>query len=253
MSKKHDLPYMPWYWGDWFKCPEVRALSPAARCLWFEMLGLMWESTERGYLTLNGKPYPKEALARSLSFACDLLDTLLDELNLFGVYSVDDRGAIYSRKMVRDEDIRQKRAIAGQKGGICSSKRLSKSEANYQANLENENEDESDTDSGKPLWKTSFQEYQRLEQEAYDALRFDKKWVAEREKFHPNLNILRSLEKAHVDYWSAESGWKHKKKSRSKEIDWNATYKNALTFRMNQVWKPRGQEGQRKGPTDVPL
>ena len=130
MTKKHDLPAMPWYWGDWFKCPEVRALTPAARCLWFEILGLMWESTERGYLTLKGKPYPKEALGRCLGFATDLLDVLLNEMELFGVYSVDDRGALFSRRMVKDEDLRLKRAIAGSKGGFCSSKSSSKAQAN---------------------------------------------------------------------------------------------------------------------------
>ena len=51
MSKKHDLPAMPFYFGDWFKCPEVRAMNLETRMIWFEMLGLMWESTERGYLT----------------------------------------------------------------------------------------------------------------------------------------------------------------------------------------------------------
>jgi len=138
--KKHDLPAMPFYWGDWFKCPEVRALTPAARCLWFEMLGLMWESTPRGYLVLNHKPYPKEALSRCLGFACDLLDVLLSELEQYAVYSKTDNGIIYSRKMVRDCEISKIRAEAGKKGGICSSK----NQANIQANTEDENEDENE-------------------------------------------------------------------------------------------------------------
>lgn len=138
--KKHDLPAMPFYWGDWFKCPEVRALSPAARCLWFEMLGLMWESTERGYLSLNGHPMDRQTLSRCLGFACDLLDGLLGELERYGVYSVREDGCIYNRRMVRDAEISKKRAIAGHTGGVCSSKTRSKTEANTQANTEDENE-----------------------------------------------------------------------------------------------------------------
>lgn len=141
MGKKHDLPAMPMYWGDWFKCPEVRALSPEARCLWFEMLGLMWESTDRGYLTLADKPMSKETLGRCLGFACDLLTRLLTELSEYGVYSVREDGAIYNRRMVRDAEISTKRAIAGKRGGLCSSKLPSKFQANTQANTEDEDED----------------------------------------------------------------------------------------------------------------
>jgi len=45
--KKDDLPAMPFYVGDWLKCPEVRALPLDYRALWFDMLCFMWESTER--------------------------------------------------------------------------------------------------------------------------------------------------------------------------------------------------------------
>ena len=75
--KKHDQPYFPLYPGDWLKCPEVRALSLEARMAWLEMLLLMWESTERGYLTLAGKPMDRDTLARCLGFARLLLDRLL--------------------------------------------------------------------------------------------------------------------------------------------------------------------------------
>jgi len=143
--KKHDLPAMPWYWGDWFKCPEVRALSPAARCLWFEMLGLMWESTPRGYLVLGGKPYPKEALGRCLGFACDLLEVLLGEMEQYAVYSKTEGGIIYSRRIIRDMEISKIRADAGRKGGICSSFAKGFAKANTQANTEDEDEDEIET------------------------------------------------------------------------------------------------------------
>lgn len=144
MAKKHDLPYMPFYWGDWFKCPEVRALSPEARCLWFEMLGLMWESTERGFLTLNGKPMSKETIGRCLGFAIDLLSRLLSELEQFGVYSVRADGAIYNRRMVRDAEISSKRAIAGKIGADLRWQNDSKTIAKGMANADNEDEDENE-------------------------------------------------------------------------------------------------------------
>ena len=145
--KKHDQPYFPLYPGDWLKCPEVRALSLEARMAWLEMLLLMWESTERGYLTLAGKPMDRDTLARCLGFARLLLDRLLAEMEQYNVYSVREDGAIYNRRMVRDAEISSKRAIAGHKGGICSSKTASKK----QANAEDEDEAAIDNDSDKRI------------------------------------------------------------------------------------------------------
>ena len=239
MSKKHDLPAMPFYWGDWFKCPEVRALTPQARCLWFEMMGLMWESTERGFLTINNKPYPTEALARCLGFASDLLDTLLAEMEQFAIYSTDERGAIYSRRMVRDEEIRVKRAIAGQKGGICSSKNKANYTANIQASTEDENEDENENAGVNNNWKKSYEIYKNIELIAYQQISSDGSFMIKQQEFYPNLNIKLSLKKAHENFWSQKGGWQNKKKSRAKEIDWNQTYVNALSMRSNQVYMER--------------
>lgn len=141
--KKNDQPYMPFYIGDWKKAPEIRALSLAARGLWVEMLFLMWESTERGYLTINGVPMTTEVLSRQVGFACDLLDGLLAELLQFNVYSIRDDGAIFCRRMVRDAEISLKRAIAGRKGGICSTICSSKSSSKMEANADNDTDNES--------------------------------------------------------------------------------------------------------------
>lgn len=116
--KKHDMPAMPFYFGDWRKCPEVQALDLETRMLWFEMLGWMWESTERGYLTINGSPVPLEALARMLGVSRERLSlglTLMGTLQVYGCREKD--GALYCRRMVRDEGIRQKRAAGGILGG----------------------------------------------------------------------------------------------------------------------------------------
>jgi len=91
-------------------------------------------------------------------------------------------------------------------------------------------------------WKTDFSIYQAEEQAAYESLINDPVWIADRQKYHPNLDIKLSAEKAHKDYWSTEAAWSHKKKQRSKNCDWRRTYNNALTQRCNQVWKNKGPE-----------
>ena len=94
----------------------------------------------------------------------------------------------------------------------------------------------------KPLWKRSFLAYKVEHDAAYAMLRQDSAWVAKRQRFHPHLDILLSMEKAATEYWGIEAGWKRKKRATEETIDWPATYINALTMRSNQVWLPREQQ-----------
>lgn len=150
-NKKHDLPALPFYVGDWLKCPEVRALSLEARAIWFDMLCYMWESTERGYLTINGKPIPDKNLAQMLGVDEILLKQILKQLSDFAIYSVrESDGALYSRKMVKDEEIRKIRQKVGSEGGKKSF--ASKfAQAKSQANAENENEIENEDENRNKL------------------------------------------------------------------------------------------------------
>ena len=115
-NKKHDLPAMPFYFGDWRKAPEIRALDLDVRMIWFEMLGLMWESTERGYLTLNMRPVSNSVITRMLGTDIVTFDRALQQLNDFNVFSRREDGAIFSRKMVRDEELRLSKSKAGKTG-----------------------------------------------------------------------------------------------------------------------------------------
>jgi hypothetical protein len=138
--KKDDLPYFPFYIGDWRKATDVQALPFATKAIWFEILCYMWESTERGYLTVNGKPIEMESLARMLGIDKVLLEQNVKCILDFGVASIrESDGAIYSRKMVRDQEIRIIRQKAGSLGGKASfASRFAQS--NIQANTENEND-----------------------------------------------------------------------------------------------------------------
>ena len=110
---------MPFYVGDWLKCPEVRALQPDYRGLWFDMLCYMWESTERGYMVNpNGNAYTNNDIIRMVGLDNQNSGIWLTCLIESGVCSIRKKdGAIYSRKMVRDEEIRKIRKEAGKRGG----------------------------------------------------------------------------------------------------------------------------------------
>ena len=115
MSK---LPAFQFYPGDWRKDPGVQSLDFEARGVWFEILCLMHESDRRGVLLLNGAAMPDAALARLLGIDLDLLNQITTKLLTFGVASREpSTGALMSRRMVRDEEIRKVRKECGKLGG----------------------------------------------------------------------------------------------------------------------------------------
>lgn len=107
---------MPFYFGDWRKAPEIRALDLDVRMMWFEMIGFMWESTERGYLTLNQKPVSDFVISKMIGVDITKFNQALNQMVEFNVFSRREDGAIYCRKMVRDEKFRQIKSFAGKEG-----------------------------------------------------------------------------------------------------------------------------------------
>lgn len=118
MEKKKDLPYLPFYIGDWRKAPDIRGLSLEERGLWFEMLCLMWESPRRGFLTIDGiTPIDDKTLARIIGEDVFVITKIKQVLERCYIYSIEeDTNIIYNRRMVKDEALRVSRSIAGKKG-----------------------------------------------------------------------------------------------------------------------------------------
>lgn len=114
MSK---IPSFQFYPGDWLKDPALRSVSLSGRGLWMDMICLMFEATPRGYLTLNGRSVSVEQLARMVGSTAEEVSRSLGELTDSGVASITDAGVIYSRRMVRDEEIRGIRRKCGSMGG----------------------------------------------------------------------------------------------------------------------------------------
>lgn len=89
------------------------------------MLCYMWESVERGVMVKpNGDIYTQDEILRMLGNDASGSDTWLDRLIIGGVCAVRDDGAIYSRRMVRDAEISQKRREAGLKGGSSTKSKV---------------------------------------------------------------------------------------------------------------------------------
>ena len=115
-------PSFQFYPADWRKDTALQFCSLAARGLWVELMCIAHECEPYGHLSVNGKPMTIIQIGRLVGISEKECKKLLAELFDAGVPSVATDGAIFSRRMVRDEEIRNKRATGGKDGAIHGSK-----------------------------------------------------------------------------------------------------------------------------------
>lgn len=84
-------------------------------------------------------------------------------------------------------------------------------------------------------WKNDFDVYREELRNAYKEIQNDADWIKQQESFYQNVDILKSIEKACVNYWATPAGWKKKKQSKITEINWKSTFGNAIS--LNKVYK----------------
>lgn len=112
-------PSFQFYPGDWLNDQQLRMVSVGARGLWIDMLCIMHQAGEHdnyGRLMVGPKVILPNNLARLVGATLEETEGWLDELRQLEVFS-EDAEVIFSRRMIRDEEIRRKRAAGGKKGG----------------------------------------------------------------------------------------------------------------------------------------
>jgi hypothetical protein len=77
----------------------------------------MHEGSPYGHLKVKDKVILPPNLARMCGLTIQETEGYLAELHDAGVYETDEAGCIYSRRMIRDENLRNARAAGGKKGG----------------------------------------------------------------------------------------------------------------------------------------
>ena len=115
-------PWLKFFPSDWRADPALRMCSLAARGLWIEMLCLMHEARPHGSLLVNGKPVTAAQLANLVGAGVAEVEGFLAELEEAGVFSRDADGALYSRRMRRDEERAAANRVNGRAGGNPSLK-----------------------------------------------------------------------------------------------------------------------------------
>lgn len=81
------------------------------------MMCVLHQCEPYGHLSMNGNAMNTEQLARVVGDSPAVIKKLLAELEAAGVFSRNEKGCIYSRRMVKDERVRNARSDGGKLGG----------------------------------------------------------------------------------------------------------------------------------------
>jgi hypothetical protein len=250
-----DQPYIPLYVQDYLTDEKLNLCSPSTQGVYIKIMCVFHKSEKYGGILLKQKDKQNKnicldfalKLAKLLPFQLDIIIEALNELIDENVLSIDG-DFLYQRRMVKDNNISIKRSESGKKGGektLGKDKNLLKQKTKQ--NPEDEDEDENinininNTLKKKEeviTWRNNFDIYLESLREARRRIISDTEWVQQKERYHPNVDIILSIEKACVEYWSKEAGWKKKKSDKKTiDIDWKSTFTNALNLKSNLVYK----------------
>ena len=120
MSNKEEgrvkRPSFQFYPGDWRKDTALQTCSLAAQGMWINLLCVMHECEPYGHLVVNGEALTNVKAARLVGVSAKEFAKLLAEIEGAGVVSRTAEGVLFSRRMVRDEVVRNARAAGGGEG-----------------------------------------------------------------------------------------------------------------------------------------
>ena len=205
MTKRPAFQFYP---SDWRKDSGLRLCSIAARGLWVELMCIAHEGDEYGKLKQNGRGFSHKTLGKLVGLSPQTCLKLLKELEENRVFSRDDDGTIYSRRMVRDEEIRNIRAESGIKGG----------NPNLLGNLVKQNGKQKPTPSSSSSTSSSSSNTSSNEEVGAPKKTYllDDEFWAEMRRHYPNIDV--DAESRKMDAWLlARPG---RKKTRQFVINW---------------------------------
>jgi hypothetical protein len=196
-------PSFQFYPGDWLRDTALRTCSAAARGLWIDMICYMHEGYPYGYLKVGDKVILPANLARMCGLTLQETEGCLTELREAGVFEVDENQVIFSRRMIRDENIRNARASGGKLGGNPSLKDNQK--VNLPPNLPDATKvKQKPTPSSSSSSSPSIEEYP----ENLKTTEFQKAWT-EYQDYRKNTRLKTLLPASQLKQLNRMSEWGH--------------------------------------------
>lgn len=110
-------PWAKWYFADWRGDPRLRMCGLPARGLWADILSYMHEGEPYGHFTIDGKVPQLPDIARLVGAPVREVRAAYDELQRHGVFSRNELGVPFSRRMLRDAERDKRDTENGKLGG----------------------------------------------------------------------------------------------------------------------------------------
>lgn len=155
-----DQPYLPLYVQDFMTDEKLAECSAAATGVYIRIMCLMHKNETYGKILLKQKHKQKhkqtdnqilnfaKVVVKNLPYDLDIVYKALCELVEENVLYIDG-DCLVQKRMVKDNEISEKRAIAGKNGGTKTQlKTKDFAKAKSEANTEIENENESEGENG---------------------------------------------------------------------------------------------------------
>ena len=210
MTKRPAFQFYP---GDWLRDTGLRSCSAAARGLWMDILCFMHEGSPYGYLKVNHKVILAPNLARMCGLTLQETEGCLAELAEAGVFETDEEGVIFSRRMIRDEELRNKRAACGHLGGNPTLKDNRKVGVCLSTEVKQKPTPSSSSSSSSSIITSSNEEVGADRKKSF---LLDEEFWAEMRRHYPNIDV--EAESRKMDAWLlARPG---RKKTRQFVINW---------------------------------
>ena len=167
-----NSPYLPLYVQDFLTDEKLADCSANANGVYIRLMCILHKSEHYGKILLKQKYKQNEnmclnfasMLVRQMPYSMSEIHDGLEELLENKIIEIDG-DYLLQKRMVKDGELSEKRAVAGKKGGkkslgFCSSKSQSKTQSKNisksEANSENEIENEIDVDNDNNIEKFSF-------------------------------------------------------------------------------------------------
>lgn len=148
-----NQPYLPLYVQDFMTDEKLAECSAESTGVYIRLMCLMHKSEEYGKILLKQKDKQKDnqienfalKLAKHFPYDIETIKRSLEELISENVIKIDG-GYLIQKRMVSDNDLSEKRAKAGKKGGLKTKQTINPkkefasdfAQAKLQANTENE-------------------------------------------------------------------------------------------------------------------
>ena len=116
-TREDGRPAILLYIQDWLSEESLKALGYAHRGLWIDMLCLMGRSPQKGFLLKpNGDPADGSWIASQRGGTTEEVERLIEDMRREAVFSTDDQGRIYNRRMRREMSVQERQSEGGKLG-----------------------------------------------------------------------------------------------------------------------------------------